>query len=78
MKKVKFTDTRVKTGGVMRCCFASIKKDYDENHANNDEVKIGANLRCRYCDTAFTLIDREPNPIWTPDWQLEDSDTDQE
>lgn len=58
-------DTRIQTAGVLRCCLVAVAEEYE-----GKPVGIGAKSKCRHCGETFTLVAREPHPMWVPDWQL--------
>ena len=70
-KSYALSETRIRVGGVFRCCHASVAHEYEAINGLLTVVEIGAKSKCQHCDTTFTLVAGETNPVWTPDWQLE-------
>lgn len=54
---MKLDDTRIPIGGVLRCCLTTIGHEF----GSQDDVKIGAESRCKYCNQLFIL--REPKEV---------------
>jgi hypothetical protein len=71
-------ETRMETGGVLRCCIATVGLEYD-----GKTVKVGDKSKCGHCGEKFTLVENEGKrppwftekewliPKWKPDWQIE-------
>ena len=70
-------DTLITYAGVMRCCIATVGKEYDGKN-----VSVGARSKCEHCYYEFELVLKPSNevsvgvgskklrPIWMPLWQL--------
>ena len=54
---MKLDDTRIPIGGVLRCCLTTIGHEF----GSQDDVEIGAESRCKYCNQLFIL--REPKEV---------------
>ena len=61
---MKAEETRIQSGGVLRCCYQSLSLDL-----YGKEVNRGDEATCQYCDERFRLVG-ENAPIWKPLWQL--------
>lgn len=72
-------DTEIEQGGVMRCCLATIAREYLTDFK---PVQIGDTSTCPHCKTKFILVEPATakavgtafydltKPIWKPEWQL--------
>lgn len=61
----KLRDTRIPQGGVLRCCLATVGREYYETPTGlGTLVSIGAQSTCKHCGERFTLVAANPNPIW--------------
>lgn len=54
---MKIKDTQIVTGGVFRCCLASIAEDLEKDCQVNDKHT------CKHCRSMFVL---DKNFIWIP------------
>jgi len=61
---MKLEDTKIKVGGVLRCCIADVACEYE-----GKEVELGATSSCPHCGEKFTLV-MDQYPVWKPDWML--------
>lgn len=60
-------DTRIEKAGVMRCCLATVAKEYEGNAGDGTDdkpVELGFKSKCEHCKREFTLVAADDPPDW--------------